>query len=144
MGNNSVLIAVAVLERIQPELKSEKRVQLNRTNLTVIKQTANQAITNLMNANFRDDVVFSNLLATINIVDALLADEQYDQTDQSTKEELTDRMTTALNVLYLKAGQYYETTEFDYDPRMYKILTSIVDECIKQGYYFGIDKEIVE
>lgn len=137
--DNSLLMALAMIERIEPQLKLEHRDQISKANLSFIDQSLSQAVEKISKANCDTYSILSNLISALELIKILLEDETFDYTDSNTKEILGDKIMTSLQDLYLVVGKYYTNHEFNYNVRMEPLLQRIVDKCLERGYYFGIN-----
>lgn len=139
MGDNSLLLALVLLERVKPHLQEDKRVQINRSGLNMISQAVSQALERLNSVLGKDGNIYiiGDLIVVLETVNSLLQDERFTETDLDTKNMLIEKVTEALNKLYIEVGKYYTNNDFDYSPRMVSLLNRIIDVCIDNGYYFG-------
>jgi len=146
MGDNNLLLALSLMERVKPQLKEEKREQINRAGLTLINQMLTQALDCIIKT-CRDSgnaYIIGYLIGVTNIVSALLQDESYIETDTETKELLAEKVNECMSRIYLEVGKYYTTHDFVYSVKLCPLLNRVIDTCIEQGYYFGVDEKIKE
>lgn len=137
MAKNGLLISLALLERTEPYLKVDKRVQLDRLTLEAIKQNVNKALEYIAEAKVDNVYVSGYLLSAVECIEVLLENSNFVETDLETKDIITDKVTSALSNMYIEVGKYYTTHEFDYNIRLFPMLQRVVDECIRNEYYFG-------
>lgn len=138
MSDNSLLLAVALIERVKPQLQEDKRTQINRTGLNMISQAVSQALERLNKILGKDGNIYilGDLIVVLETVNNLLQEESFTETDLETKNMLTEKIAGVLSKLYMEAGRYYTNHDFDYSPRMVPILNRIIDACVEGGYYF--------
>lgn len=138
VADNSVLIALAILERVEPQLNAETRSQIDRNSLIAIQHYIMQAQQKLMGVELKHFEIKSNLAEADNLIIEMLADDAFKMTDIATKELIVSKIETALNLLYVDAGMYYDTEhEFKFSIGLNPLLQRIVNRCIAKGYYFG-------
>ena len=77
-----------------------------------------------------------NAVFLLNVV----KDDTFVETDAETKAIIVDKLNTGLSELYLFAGKYYMTHEFNYVPTKSELLVTIINECLARGFYFGEDE----
>lgn len=146
-GNNSYLKAFMLVKRTKPLLLGGKRAQVRRSGIMAIQQTMSRAWEQLQKAEGRKNNMFivGNMVGILEIVKALLQDENYVETDTETKELLLKKLDECIDAMYPDVAEYYMTHDFDpeADP-VENVLQDIIDTCICRGYYFGEDKLIEE
>lgn len=136
--NNDVLMAVALLEKVIPMLKADKRDQVNRTTLEACGRNLAQAMNKLSRFNTSLGNIPVYLVGTYDLIEEVLSDSEFDMTDTTTKEVLSENCKSALKELYLFTGKYYfKEHGFEYNMGIDGLLQRIVDNCISQGFYFG-------
>lgn len=142
--DNGLLVALTLVERVKPQLKMDKREQINRVGLQMISQSLAQALERItrVERGSINDYTAGSIVAMVEIIEGLLKDETYYETDLETKELLVSKLEECLGRIYLDVGKYYMTHEFQYSIRMSGVLDRIVDTCVEQGYYFGVDQEL--
>lgn len=140
--SNDVLTAVALVEKIVPMLKSDRRDQITRTSVEAVKRMLGQALNKIVEI---EDVNFSNvnmyLAGAYKLTEEILQDDRFDMTDSETKKLLVGNIEKGLESLYLATGKYYrrgQGHEFDYSFGLDALLRRIIDNCIAQGFYFGM------
>ncbi len=137
-ADNNVLMALAVLERVEPQLNVDTRSQIDRNSLIAVQHYIMQAQQKLIGINLRHCEIRTNLVEADNLIMEILSDDAFEMTDLETKELLISKIETALHLLYLDAGMYYDTEhEFAYSMRLNTLLQRIINVCVSKGYYFG-------
>ena len=132
---------MAVAEGIIPQLQSETRVQLQRNVLASLEKSIAQVLSSLQLAELRDGIIAGNFAAALQIIKGILADDTVMETDLITKNAIIEKVVPAIDRLYIKVGEYYTDNDFNYTPRLQKLLNRIVDRCVAGGMYFGVDRE---
>lgn len=136
-GNNNLLTALALVETVKPQLRYDKREQIPRASLEVIKRALSQALSKINQAEISDTYIIGYLISVVEFIDVLLEQPDYMETDTETKDIITDKVMSALDNLYLEVGKYYTDKDFDHSIKLEPLLMRVVDNCIKRGYYFG-------
>ena len=142
MAGNDLLVAVSVLERAVDALKIDSRQQLNRNALDVCKSCCELCATKLANVGFSDTYTLGRILDSLDLINGLLELDNFVETDTETKELLNRNLGQALETLYVKVGVYYDTHEFELNRMLEPLLARIVDKCIINGFFFGVEKEV--
>lgn len=138
IGDNSVLTALALLERVEPQLNIDTRCQIDRNSLVAIQHYILEVLSKIVKKGLKNHLIQTNLIQVDALITEILLDDNFEMTDLNTKELLAEKTLHALNLLYVEAGMYYDTEhEFNYTMRLNALLQRIVDRCISQGYYFG-------
>lgn len=135
--NNDVLTSVALMEKVIPYLHDDSRMQINRSELSLIKQLISQASFKLNNSGVGDVYTLGVLIDVSTFLSTLLDDSTYTETDTETKDMIAAKLIDVLNKLYIMAGKYYTTNEFDFSMRLQPLLDRIINHCLTNGYYFG-------
>jgi len=136
--NNDVLTAVALVEKLVPMLKADKRDQVNRTTLETCNRILAQAMNKLTRFNSSLGNISLYLIGSYDLIQEMLSDTEFDMTDTTTKEVLSNNCKAALDELYLFAGKhYFKDNGFEYSMGIDSLLQRIIDSCIAQGFYFG-------
>lgn len=136
-GNNNLLLALALIERVRPQLKEDKREQLTRENLMIMGQSLTQALIKVDEAKIDNIYILGNLIGVTDFIENLLSNPDYIETDVETKKVIADKVLSSLDDMYLEVGKYYTEREFDYTIKLEHILNRVIDNCIRRGYYFG-------
>lgn len=136
-GNNNLLLALALIERVRPQLKEDKREQLTRENLMIMGQSLTQALIKVDEAKIDNIYILGNLIGVTDFIENLLSNPGYIETDVETKKVIADKVLSSLDDMYLEVGKYYTEREFDYTIKLEHILNRVIDNCIRRGYYFG-------
>lgn len=137
--DDSLLISVALLDRVVPQLKTDSREQLNRTSLNTIKQSVSHAVQKIISSGVSGIYTTGYLVGTVECIDTLLSDPNFVETDVYTKDIIASKILDALENLYIEAGKFYTENEFNYTARLEPLLNKIIDRCLQKGYYFGED-----
>jgi len=140
MDKNFLLSSLQMLLTVSSLLKANTREQLNRTDLVSIKayiaisreKMSEQMISSTYDANVA-------LMNVAEVIGTTLADSSFKESDTDMKEFIVSNIERATMIMYKVCGVHYTTKDFDYSPSLPMILNRIIDECIKQGYYFGIE-----
>ena len=136
-GDNNLLLALALMERIRPQLKDDKREQLTRENLITIQRLLAQVLARIGEGKIVNVYILGNIISASDLIDTLLSSLDYYETDSETKRVIADKILSSLEDMYLEVGKYYVDRDFDYTIKLDNILNRIVDNCIRRGYYFG-------
>ena len=137
MAKNGLLIGLALLERTEPLLKADKREQISRLNLESIRLNVTKALEYIAESGVNNIYVNGYLLSAVECMEVMLANTEFIETDLETKDIIVEKITVALENLYLEVGKYYTNQDFEYNMRLFPMLKRVVDECIRKGYYFG-------
>lgn len=138
MADNSLITAVALVDRLIPQLNADKRDQLSRNTLQSVQRTLGQVTSMLQKVQLENDMSNYYFADVSQVISTLLEDSDFQYTDTQTKTMIVSSIMNGLDILYIEAGKYYDTEhEFEYSFRMNDILKKIVDACIERGYYFG-------
>ena len=136
-GDNNLLLALALMERIRPQLKDDKREQLTRENLITIQRLLAQVLARIGEGKIENVYILGNIISASDLIDTLLSSLDYYETDSETKRVIADKILSSLEDMYLEVGKYYVDRDFDYTIKLDNILNRIVDNYIRRGYYFG-------
>lgn len=142
MTNNNMLLAVVLMERVMPLLKEEKREQISRAGVSSISHSILQVYERFCSVDTKSGTLVMKINAVVTILTSLLDEPTFYETDEETKELLLKECNDIMSSIYLMAGKYYMSEEFDYNPRLSSTLNRIIDKCILMGFYFGVDKEL--
>lgn len=137
MEDNSLLFALTLIERIEPQLKIEKREQINRISLEMISRVVKQSLKYLGCKKQEMFYALVNLFDAADLMEELLDDVDFEETTMEVKELLTDKIMKGLDIMYVEIGKYYTTNHFKYSLRLEPVLIRIINACIRNGYYFG-------
>ena len=140
--DDSVLLGVAILERVNPYLSIGTRVPISRTALLRIQEGCRKCIEKLYQ-RISNVSITGPLLEVDTLISTLLQESTFVETDDDVKNILIDKLMPALDLLYKEAGVYYMTHEFNFKPGLEALLIRIIDKSIDQGYYFGYTEEDV-
>ena len=117
--NDKVLSAVILMQRVTPRLHPNDRETIKRQQLTGIQQTITMILQQLYD-DCKKPLVLTPLMEVVELINNLLSDDNFVETDAETKTLIVDRVDKSTQELYLFAGQFY----------------------IDQGFYFGVDVEL--
>lgn len=141
MTTNDILISIALLERTIPMLKEHTRE-------TIRKDTFNSIVSNIKNSlsklsgHCKDSTVMMPLMEIVELAEVINADPTFEETSKEIKDMLSTRIRSGLSALYLFAGKYYIDNEFTPSMGLDMLIRNIIDNCINQGFYFGIDVQL--
>lgn len=139
--NNEVLTAIILMERIIPRLFANSRETIKRSSLNQIGQSLNMVLKALSD-NCTDPLVLTPIMEVVQLIDVVTSEADFVETDNETKQLIVDRLTTALNSMYIFAGKFYINNEFEFSIGKMDVLRNIVDACIDAGFYFGYDAKL--
>lgn len=140
MKDNDVIQSVALLEHVRGSLHSDSRSQLSRTELTEIQRLLGQVLNKLVGKGEEFGNIKIELLSVHDLVAQILQDEDVDTTDTDTKNMIAGPINSAMESLYIKAGEYYyQDNEFDYYLGLDDLLQRIIRVCVKSGFFFGVE-----
>lgn len=134
--NNNVITAITLIERMRPMLHERDRVPIQAHHLKQIQQRL-VSVLEMVSGEVTSPLVLIPFGEIISLIDTLLAEPHFVETTAEVKELICGKVDSALEQLYLFAGKYYETHEFDYSIGLDTILQKIVDMNVQSGYYFG-------
>lgn len=143
MLNDKVLTAVILMQRVVPRLNANDRSTIKRQQLLGIEQSITMALQQLY-GTCDEPMVLTPIMEVVELINSVTADERFVETDGETKMLIVDRITGALQQLYLFAGKYYMTNEFTFSLTKTDVLRTIVDNCIEMQFYFGVDKQLMQ
>lgn len=136
--DDNVIIAITLLERLEPLLNADNRATINVRHLTEIHDRLTMVL-QLINPVTNDVMILTPLAATVKLISALKSESGFVETSQDVKNIICTKIKDATNALYLFAGKYYMDTNFTYTPGRVSSLRNIVDHCIANGFYFGME-----
>lgn len=139
--NNEVLTAVILMERIIPRLHANSRETIKRSSLKQIEQSLTMVLRSLTD-NCTNPLVLTPIMEVVELIDEVVTEPSFVETANETKQLIVDRLTTALDNLYVFAGKFYIENEFDFNIGKMDVLRNIVDTCINSGFYFGYDVKL--
>lgn len=139
--DNEVLSAVMLIERVGPKMRSTSREPIRRPALMQIKDQYLRVL-GIISSKCSDMLLLTPIAESVKLIESILEDNSYIETDSDTKDILTDKYSTILQRVYLFAGKYYMDHEFEYNLSKDVLITNIVDSCVANGFYFGFDNEV--
>lgn len=136
--NKYLVTACYVLDKVDSILSDNMRSQLSRESL----QNIQRYLAMVVKYVDEDNKLFSNQLLTFNqcivaIGDLLGIDGGIVDVKSDVKEYINNKVCPEITRFKVNVGTYLTDHQFDYDSSMDRVLASIVDTCIKEGYYFG-------
>jgi hypothetical protein len=138
MDDNNLLTALALIERVEPQIKSEKRDQIDRNTLSSIQKFVGMALERMQGIKLYNDLVKFYFVDALSLIDALLDDDNFNETDTETKQRIAQQIRSGLDLLYIEVGRYYDKDhEFTYSNRLDDLLQRVINKCLKEGIYFG-------
>lgn len=139
MANNNVLIGVSLLENAETYLEKNTRVQIKKTNLEMLRRVLGQAVNKLdIPNNVEFEIINFNIISTINLLDEILKDVDFDLTDEQTKTMIIQSFDKIMSDIYVAAAKhYFVENEFDYNFGLDALLERIITNAIRGGFYFG-------
>ena len=140
---NEVLSAVVLMQRIIPRLNPNTRETVKRQSLLQIKQSITIVIRSLKDY-CTEPLILTPIMEVMALIDTVVSDDTFAETDNETKLLIVDRLSTALDQLYLFAGKFYMTHHFTWSLSKNDVLKEIVKNCLELGFYFDYDKKLKE
>lgn len=140
-STNDILSAVMLMERIEPLLSVNTRESISKTVCNTIARNYDIILTKSFNY-CKDASLLSPTLESTELLKYLCDNPDFVETDSETKSNLVRLYYDASHELYMFAGKFYTENEFKFSLGITPVLRRIVDHCIDNGYYFGIDKEL--
>lgn len=144
MNDDNVISAVTLMERIVPRLSANSRETISRQRLSQISSSLQIVLELLTAQECREPLILTPIMEVITLIDGVMEEQAFVETDNDTKEIIVNKVMTALQHLYMFAGVYYMTHEFTYTMSKTDVLRNIVDACVANGFYFGVDKQLRE
>ena len=140
MMTNDIIFAVAILSRTYKMLDPNTRVPIRRDTLTSIKNNVGMCLEKIMGYT-NESLILMPLTEVDKLIETVVADSSFKETPAEVKSILINKVSNALDMLNLFAGKFYIKNEFDYNPGLFEVVRGIVDNCVKQGFYFGYENE---
>lgn len=140
---NEVLTSVTLMQRIIPRLHGNTRETIRATQLNQISQSLVILIRTLK-SHCTEPLILTPIMEVMTLIDTITQDDNFIETDDETKKILVDKLTQALDHLYVFAGKFYMTHDFTWAMTKTGVLRDIVDNCMESGFYFGYDKKLQE
>lgn len=145
--NDFLINAVKCLMDAESQLKLNTREQLQRINCTAIEVYCKMALSFILKNDTGENIteITANISNVVSLIRDLLSDKSFTETDSEVKEFINEKMMTALNKLCVVAGKYYTSKHgFDFNVQLVKIYNHIIDVCIDNSYYFGLETDLDE
>ena len=136
--NDNVIIAITLLERLEPLLNANNRATINIRHLSEIHDRLTMVL-QLINSATNDVMILTPLAATVQLIDALKKEAGFVETSQDVKNIICDKIADAKEALFLFAGKFYMENHFTYTTGRESTLRNIVDRCLANGFYFGME-----
>lgn len=145
-NDDFLIMMVKCLYDVHSMLNEGTREQLKRVNLISIKAYCSSCMGYMVEED--GDTMYQAMMAlnaVIELCAAKLQEPGFCETDMDEKQFIVSNVFKAEGELCLVAGKYYTSEHtFPYTPSLNEIYKHIVDVCISNNYYFGIDKQILE
>lgn len=138
MKTNDILISISLLERTLAFMGENTREPIRKSTLEQISRLVDMAVDKFA-AYGRDVLILVPLTEVTQLIEVIVSDETFAETDNETKKLLISKVKEALANLYLFAGKFYTANEFEYSMGLGDLIKRIVDNCISSNYYFGYD-----
>ena len=138
MKTNDILISVSLLERSLAIMGENTREPIRKSTLIQINRLINTSIGKFINYG-KDVLILVPLTEVTQLIEVMVSNETFAETDNESKKLLISKVREALVSLYLFAGKFYTSNDFDYAMGQEALLRRIVDSCLKSNYYFGYD-----
>lgn len=138
MKTNDILISVSLLERSLAFMGENTREPIRKSTLVQINRLINTAIGKFINYG-KDVLILVPLTEVTQLIEVMVSNETFAETDNESKKMLVNKVKEALTSLYLFAGKFYTTNDFDFSMGQEALLRRIVDSCLASNYYFGYD-----
>lgn len=145
-SNDRFILMVKNLSDVRMMLNEGTREQLRRTNLIAIKAYCTACLA-LVTKEDRDLLYLPimSLNAVNEFCSAKLNEPGFMETDIDEKEFVVTNVVNAETNLCVIAGKYYTSEhKFPYMPSMNAVYKRIVDVCLENSYYFGLEAEVLE
>lgn len=139
--NKDVLIAVSLLERVLALTKENTRETVKKVTLNTIKKNLETVLVKVIPYT-KDATITTPIMEMLELIKIIEQDSTFVETDNETKETLVWKTKAALGPLYVFAGKFYMEHEFPFSLGVADMLKRIVDACIINDFYFGIDEEL--
>ncbi len=136
MADNNVISAITLMERLDPLLHRADRAPISLHHLEQIENKLQHTL-RVMNGIVTQPLIITPIAEVLTLINVVKEEKNFVETNSETKEIICEKLDTALTNLYLFAGRYYETHEFDYTFGKHATLQRIVDACVRSGYYFN-------
>lgn len=138
---NDVLLAVSLLERVEGLLLANTRESISKNVCNSILRNYSFVLDKLF-PYYKGVDVLMPIVESTELLKFLCESADFVETDNDTKLNLINMYNEAMQSVYLFAGKFYTTNHFKFSLGNAVVLKRIVDACIDNGYYFGIDEEL--
>lgn len=142
MNNENLLVACNLLSRVESLLEQGSRVQVTNETLASITEYISKALKYII--PFAEDFgsYLDRLQDISEKIDALIMDTSLVNLTLESKETLTTLIVATIADFRVAVGKYLCDRHFNFSPAMASVLNTIVDTCIRSGYYFGVEEEV--
>ena len=138
-SNSNLIVACNILNRVQAMLQGGNRVQLSNDTLRSISDYLIKC-TKYIDPTIKEIntqyIVFTSAAESIH---DLLETSGAQMINNDTKEFLVDQLEPTITEFRVNVGRYLADNDFNYSPAMDSVLKGIVDTCLENGYYFGLE-----
>lgn len=141
MANNDMLMGIALLEKVLPLLNENTRESIRRDSCFSIERNIDLCLGKIIQYT-KDNIILMPLIEANQLIKTLLEEDDFKETSAECKDILVDKIHSALDSLYLLAGKWYMTNDFDYTPTIANNIIRIINSCMKQGFYFNYDAQL--
>ncbi len=138
---NEVLTAVILMERVIPRLHGNSRETIKRQQLLQIAQSLSMVLRSL-SPYCKEPLVLTPIMEVITLIESVTSNDMFVETDAETKHLMVGRLDDAITHLYLFAGKFYMNNEFTWSLTKTDVLRRVVDTCMDNGFYFGVDTQL--
>lgn len=138
---NDVITAVTLLKKSEGMLHADDREPLNKHRLQKVFQRINMCL-NLIGPYINTPLVLGPMAQLLELLEAIDEDPRFTETNAETKKMICDLFGDAFVNLCVQAGKYYTDHEFDFSETIIPTLKVIVDVCIENNYFFGMESEV--
>ena len=138
--NDNVIIAITLLERLEPLLHTDDRATIDLKHLLEIHDRLTMVLQCIRPVT-EDVLILTPIASTIQLISTLKQEAGFIETSQDVKDIICTKIEDALNRLYLFAGKYYMENHFTYNQGKKVTLQRIVDRCLLNGFYFGMEEK---
>ena len=141
-ADNSVLLAVSMVDRANFMFMSDKRDQVDKSKLRSISQMIDTALGKLFDAKISNLIIMSNLSNISEILKSFVEDESFIETTTEVKQLIGEKLDVVYREMLYEAGKYYTDRPFEYNMKSTELYNKIVMECLDRHYYFGLESNL--
>jgi hypothetical protein len=139
--DDSVLLGVAILERVRPFLNIGTREPISKVGVERVQDSIGKCVEKIA-GKITNSEVLTALLEVDTLITTVLSEQTFVETDDAVKDIIVGKLMPAVDLLYKEAGMYYVDHNFTFKPGLEGLLIRIVDKSIEQGFYFGYEEKI--